>query len=292
MIDAGSGVPPSIKQMQSFWEQMQTITQDWMLEIFGTTTDLKIDCQQVIDGGAARDFMELHLSFFFASKISPGLGAISIENHGAIQIAASRMQQDPDSMADASQLFLKLLCEDPAVSLWQRMAAWLEGHRPETGQPAQCELSSAAGGFGPDSRYLKFALSFEMDGKSSRIWLIFHFDYLQQIASDFRAHAIAGTGSKSTSRRNALRDTIRTSTLTLDVVLERLSMTIGECSRLETGQVIPLSDIDTGRLSLCARTLNDQIDIGHGEMGVWKQQRALKLHTPVLEEFVREMAAL
>ncbi|MCF6328407.1 MAG: FliM/FliN family flagellar motor C-terminal domain-containing protein [Henriciella sp.] len=271
---------------------MHTTAQDWISQTFGTTTDLNIDAQQVIDGAAARSFMEPHLSFFFDAKISPGLCAIAIDNHGAVQIAAARMQQNPDSMTTASHLFLKLLCEDPAISLWQLLAASPEEYRPEADQSPLCALASVAGGFCPGSRYFKCALNFAMDGKPVRVWLIFQFDYMQQTARESGRQTATGTGSESAHRRKALRDTIRNSALTLDVVLERLSMTIGDCTRLKVGQILPLSDVETDRLSLSADTLNQQIDIGHGEMGVWKQQRALRLHTPVLEEFVREMAAL
>jgi flagellar motor switch protein FliM len=69
-------------------------------------------------------------------------------------------------------------------------------------------------------------------------------------------------------------------------------MTIGQCSRLEVGQVIALPDVDTASVSLRAETVNGAVDIGKCEMGVWKQQRALKLKTPILEPFTRELARL
>ena len=78
----------------------------------------------------------------------------------------------------------------------------------------------------------------------------------------------------------------------LDGVLERLTLSIGECSRFEVGQLIALPDVDTTRVSLQAETVNGSVDIGQCEMGVWKRQRALKLKTPILEPFTRELAKL
>jgi flagellar motor switch protein FliM len=80
--------------------------------------------------------------------------------------------------------------------------------------------------------------------------------------------------------------------ITVDGVLNRLTLTIGQCSRLEVGQLIALPDVDTSRVSLRAETVNGTVDIGLCEMGVWKQQRALKLKTPILEPFTRELANL
>jgi two-component system OmpR family sensor kinase len=56
--------------------------------------------------------------------------------------------------------------------------------------------------------------------------------------------------------------------------------------------VIALPDVDTASVSLRAETVNGAVDIGKCEMGVWKQQRALKLKTPILEPFTRELARL
>jgi flagellar motor switch protein FliM len=78
----------------------------------------------------------------------------------------------------------------------------------------------------------------------------------------------------------------------LEGVLDRLTLSIGECSRFEVGQLIALPDVDTTRVSLQAETVNGSIDIGQCEMGVWKRQRALKLKTPILEPFTRELSKL
>jgi flagellar motor switch protein FliM len=80
--------------------------------------------------------------------------------------------------------------------------------------------------------------------------------------------------------------------ITLNCVLDRLSLTIGDCSRFEVGQVLSLPDVNTARVSLQAETVNGSVEIGHCEMGVWKRQRALKLTTPILEPFTRELAKL
>ncbi len=292
MIDAGSGMPSSILQMQAFWEQLQASTKAWALETFGTETDPQIDTRQIISGETVRNLLDSQFSFMFASDLSPGLCAIAIDSHGGDQIATSRLQQDTGSMTEASPLFLKLLCETPAISLWQHLAGWLIGHQPDPDQTPLSDAGSAPEQLDPDSRYLQADLQFTLEGQKIQIWLIFDLDYVQKHAREYLCYTGDHRGTERSQSRNALRDSIRSSTLTLDVVLERLSLTIGDCSRLEIGQILELPGVNPGHLSLSAETVNDNLDIGHGEMGVWKQQRALKLNTPILEGFAREIAGL
>lgn len=292
MIDASNGMPPSILQMQMLWEQILTNSNTWMQGLLGDRATLCIHSRTVVENETVQNLMQANLSFSFSAEMSPGLYAIAISGETAAHIAAARLQQDHDSMTEASSLFLKLLCEDPVISLWHRIAGCLDEDLPETDQSPIHNFTLETDNFSSPNRYLKIELRGNLGKQSVVIWMMFEIDYMRRYARKYRRDAETRSDPNGLAAREALRRNIKTTTLALDVVLERLSLTIGECSRLEVGQILPLSEADTGRLSLCAETVNDHIDIGHGEMGRWKQQRALKLHTPIFEDFVREMASL
>ena len=91
---------------------------------------------------------------------------------------------------------------------------------------------------------------------------------------------------------NALRNSVRHSAIRLDAVLAKLPLTLGACSRLEVGQVLELPGTESGRLSLYAETMNGNVAISQGELGVWKGHRALKLSEPLLDSFIKEIAGI
>ena len=72
----------------------------------------------------------------------------------------------------------------------------------------------------------------------------------------------------------------------------REPLTLGACSRLEVGQVLELPGTESGQLSLYAETMNGNVAISQGELGVWKGHRALKLSEPLLDSFIKEIAGI
>ena len=184
-------------------------------------------------------------------------------------------------------LFLKLLSEQPTVALWQKLANGLTGHDVLAREDPQSEAAATAGGLAAASRYLEVELALTLDGQASLVKCLFEVDYFQTYArNDVRQTADRKAQACSQSPKS-LSDSVKASAISLDAVLDRMTLTIGECSRLEVGDVLPLANADAGRLSLCAETIHGSVDIGTGELGVWKRQRAVKLHTPVSESFAR-----
>ncbi|MEQ9505275.1 MAG: FliM/FliN family flagellar motor C-terminal domain-containing protein [Hyphomonas sp.] len=290
-IEAGAGIPPSILKFQDFWDSLQTKVSAWLFDTFEVETRAVPSDRRAVPGNLAASQLDGLLSFVFKEKISPGLCAVAIDEPGATMNAGLRLQQDSASMEGVSELFRKLLLETPAAQLWRSVASGMEGHMAAGLQAPCSDYTVAAGGFDPAQRYLMVGFKFTRNEQPAQVWLVFHFDYVQRHALEFQAKAAsrpAGTGQGSVS----LRASVKSSTITLNGVLDRLSLTIGECSRLEVGQVLSLPDVNTARVSLQAETVNGTIDIGHCEMGVWKRQRALKLTTPILEPFTRELAKL
>jgi Type III flagellar switch regulator (C-ring) FliN C-term len=286
-IDSGAGVPPSILQMQEFWAQLLSRTDDWAMDTFDLESKPILSSRRVVSGRAAAEMAGNPFTLFFASDLSPGLCAIAFDAACAVRCAANRLRQDPSSLEDASPLFLKLLSEQPTVALWQQLANGLTGHDVLAREDPQSEAAATAGGLAATCRYLQVELTLTLDGQASLVTCLFHVDYLLTYArNDVRLTADRKAKACSQSPKS-LSDSVKASAISLDAVLDRMTLTIGECSRLEIGDVLPLAGADAGRLSLCAETIHGSVDIGTGELGVWKRKRAVKLHTPVSESFAR-----
>ncbi len=289
-IEARSGVPPNILQMKVFWDMLQANTKTWILETFGVEASTSVDARQVLSGKTARAVLDSQFSFAFASEYSSGLCAIAIDNHTAIQNAAARLDQNADDFKYASPLFMRLLCEQPAISLWRNITKGLVGGADELTQTPLSEISSAVGGFDQTSRYLQVGLRFMLEEQAAQVLMLFDFDFVQCYVRDHMHGSDDGPAEACSASQKSLRESVRASKISLNAVLERLTLSIGECSRLSAGQILPLRGVDLGHLSLSAETVNGKVDIGHGEMGVWKQQRALKLSTEISQAFAQDLA--
>ena len=290
-IEAGAGVPPSILQLQQFWLQLRARTREWAKDTYGGEVDAILGACRVVNGKVAQQLLDGETAFYFADTASPGLSAVAIDNAGAIRHAAVRMHQDADSITDASPLFLKLLAEQAALSLW-RMIAGDVLHTSVDGLSPLVDPGSADGPFDPADRFLLVECRLQFGEDLSKVWYAFPFEFMLQYARDCARRAADQKAQARHHSQKALSDSVLASTLPLDAVLERLTLTIGECSRLEVGSILPLADADAAKLSLSADTINGRVDIGSGELGVWKRQRAVRLNTPISDSFAQEMADL
>jgi Type III flagellar switch regulator (C-ring) FliN C-term len=291
-IEAGAGISPTILQCSEFWDALQIKVGSWAFETFATEFRAIPDARRVVAGNVATGQLDGLLSFVFNAKFSPGICAIAIDEMGAGLNAALRLQQPADDLDGISPLFRKLLFETQAIALWRSLATGLSDHLVVGSQAPFSEYPQAAGGFDPAERYLMVGYTCAIKEQRTRFWIVYHLDHVQRRAAEFERMAAQSRGASAGKGRDALRASVKSSTIMIDGVLDEISMTIGQCSRLEVGQVITLADVDTANVSLRAETVNGTVDIGKCEMGVWKQQRALKLKTPILEPFTRELARL
>ena len=290
-IEAGAGVPPSILQLQAFWQQLQTGVRDWTRTTYGAETDPVLLARRVVGGPEALAALDGKICFFFYEDGSPGISAIATDPAGAIRNAAERLDQDPAGLADASPLFLKLLFEQAVTDFGNQLAS---GVLKSAGSflSVASEPSGSAGRFEATSRYLLTEFRVPLEEQESRVWIIFPFEFIQNFSrSCLRDMSDQKVQARHHSQKT-LSDSVRASTIVLDVVLDRISLTIGECSQLDVGSVLPLTNADGNKLCLRADTINGSVDIGTGELGVWKHQRALKVSAPISESFAQELADL
>ncbi len=291
-IEAGAGIPPTILQFHEFWEPLQAMVNAWLFDTYGPDAKAVCDVRRVVPGNIALSQLDAHLAFYFGARLSPGLCAVAVDEAAACANAALRLQQSTDDLSGVSPLFQKLLFETSAVALWKLAAAGLNEHSVSGAQPPLCDSSQSAGGFDAVQRYLMAGFSCTLGNQRARVWIVFLLEYVQRQSVEAQQSVSRQPRTGSDKARDTLRESVKSTMITLEGVLDRVPMTIGQCSRLEIGQLIALPDVDTARVSLQAETVNGRVDIGQCEMGVWKRQRALKLKTPILEPFTRELAKL
>ncbi len=291
-IEAGAGIPPTILQFHEFWEPLLAVVNAWAFNTFGPDAKAVCDIRRVVPGNIASSQLEAELAFFFSARTSPGLCAVAVDEIAACTNAAVRLQQSTSDLAGVSPLFQKLLFETSAIELWRLAAGELSGHSVFGSQSPLCDCSQSAGGFDPAERYLMAGFTCVLNDQRARVWVVFLLDYVQRQSVEAQQSPSQQPKTGSEKARDTLRESVKSTMISIEGVLDRIPMTIGQCSRLEIGQLIALPDVDTTRVSLQAETVNGHVDIGECEMGVWKSQRALKLKTPILEPFTRELAKL
>ncbi len=288
-IEAATGIPPSILRAQAFWDGLVSGVRTWAGASLGAEAEVRVGARRIMPGPDIPIMFEGGFSHIFAADVAPGICAVSFDDAIVRLNASQRLQQDVETLADTSVLFLRLLSEQPAVDLWSRLGGPLPGHAPSAGIAALADWKGAKGGFADGTRYLLAELMLDLSGQTATVTLVLDLDYVQRVSRETGRRG-EDRGQASATARETLKDRVRATAVTIDAVIDRLALTLGECADLKVGQVLPLAEADPSRLSLMAETIDGSVEIGTGELGVLKQQRALKLTTSVSASFARDIS--
>ena len=299
-ISAAGGLPQKLMQCDPLWAALMAADQNWSKQVYKSDLAGRMTNSRIIGGATAQ--RELGHRFAFMPQIMSGgpLLAVAIDRAGAARYAATRLRQPTENLLQAADLFLKLMCEQPANELWQQVESALQ---PDAfpGMPTEVtDASAVPDGIDSDVRVAQITIAMAPEGGEDgwlleggedppEIDLFFDLSKLEAVAAEFRERSrpkSLGGGHD----REMLRSRMRSSSVRLDVVLGSIVLSVGECSRLKVGDVLDLPDVENGKLTLCAETMTGQGAIATGEMGNWKGHRALKLDGPVVESFLRELA--
>lgn len=291
-ILCATGVPQSVLRMQAFWEQLRTAFGAWSLEAFGVEMRPVFETRRVISGKAALELLSDTVSFKFPSDGGSGLAAIMLDTSCVNQYASKRLNEPAESIGSSSKLLLKLVCEELAVALRKGVSASFEKLYESTVPGPTESILTVAGQFGSTTRYLLITARIQLQPEPISVSLVFLLDHLQQYAREMDTAAADRAARAQRQTPDALRLSVRKSSVSIDAVLDRLPMSIGECSRLSVGQILPLPGAALDRLSISAETVSGDMNIGRGEMGVLKHNRAVKLESAILPGFVRNIAEL
>lgn len=285
MIEAGSGVPPSIMEAAPFWDSLQEVTKAWFVKIFGSDVNLVLDRRKGVSGAEIQEGLEEQIVFNFGTDISPGLRAVYVDSNCAIEIAAARMGESADALEESSNVLMRLLLEDPIASLWGNLSQSMTPNFIDKVDAPFADVSLPATG-----HFLEARLTCELNGKPSNITFVFAFDFVRARANELTRSGAGPTVSSQLPE--TLRKSVRSSSIRLNAVLDHLELTIAECSRLEPGDLLELPAADTQKLVVSAETIDGNVDIGEGSLGTWRDYRAVKLQVPVSKTFLQEIADL
>ena len=273
----------------------------WAQEVYGLTIVPTISSRKVLTGNEPAGGFEDSYAFVSVSESEGPVVAVAINTPGARKYAATRLRQDASSLKNAPDLFLRLMSEHAARALWLRVGASATKLAPATSLRL-ADFSASGDTFGQDTTYLCLLYTLGGDGgedswliegdeDTPEIQLVLKMEDVKKIVRTLQESTEA-PASQDLSGRDVLRKRVRSTTVVLDAVLDSMSMTIGECSRLEVGQVIALPGAKMDKLVLSADTVSGSLPISQGELGAWKGFRALKLRLPVAENVIREIAEI
>lgn len=302
-IKSAGGIPQTLLQCSAFWNGLQTAAETWAKKSFAHELSASFIQKSVIGGRDATAQLDERFGYICLPHSTTGLRAISIDRHAAGRYASARLGQSPETLATAPPLFLRLMADHPARALWSAVAAAAPIGPALPEDFAVADPASVPDSLGPDERFLQIGISLSGSGAEDgwllegeedppEIQLYFEYDSVRKFTAELQRKKTERVAVAEGPGRERLRKSMRSSTIGLNAVLEKMPMTIAECSRLEVGQVVQLPGVEPGVLSLCAETMHGPVAISQGELGAWKGKRALKLKAPLLESFVQEIAEI
>lgn len=280
-IEAASGMPPSLLKNKTFWSKPIDVVSAWIIEMLDEAAHPRLNGRRVISGKLIGDIDPEGLLFNFQADQHTGISAI-ILGHQFVSFFTARRLECPVEEADSvSELFKRLALEDAALHLYQGLQMSLEISDEMVDPRAalgNVELSSR-------KRYLTVTLTFTLGNEPYDLHLVLNYE---AIRAGLKNGGLGGGKGGYKNSHKVLQDTIQATELTVTAVIDDLHMNVGECSRLEIGSVLALEGAELSRLRLIANTMSGKSEIATGELGVWKTNRALKLHTAVAEDFARD----
>jgi len=286
-LESSGGLPPSVLQNQAFWMSLEGVIANWLDEILGGENQLRLQSREVCRGKALNEDLFGAYLYGFDNPANNFIVAVSIDNLIAARVAAGKLEQSPDSLAEAPQLFLQLLLETPASDLANRVSSvfGMTAEGEEGPESVSFETMDVEG-----SCLLIYYLC-DIEGQAIRIGVALKLDKVIAYATTSGDGVASADGAADLNAAGLSEPRVQNSSVRLDVVIDRVPMSIAECARLEPGSVISLPGTDRAKLIISAKTVDGPVDIAMGELGVWKHQRAVRLKTDIEPTFLQEVAA-
>ncbi|MEL6728474.1 MAG: FliM/FliN family flagellar motor C-terminal domain-containing protein [Pseudomonadota bacterium] len=286
-LESSGGLPPSVLQNQVFWVSLETVLANWMNKTLGGENELRLQSREVCRGTALSEDLFGAYLYGFQSDVPDFILGVSIDNLIAARIAGEKLQQSPDSLMEAPQLFLQLLIEPHAGEIAQDVATTFEALNAEGEGPETVPFDSME----VEGSCLLVYYICDIEGQAVRLGVALKLDRVIAFAAANKDGLASADGSNDSSTATIQTPRVQNSKLKLNVIIDRVPMSIADCARLEPGTVISLPGTDRAKLTISARTVDGPVDIATGELGVWKHQRAVRLKTEIEPSFLQEVTA-
>lgn len=286
LIAASNGIPPSIVDWDELWAALTHEIELWVKDVFADGDAATLKDRWVLSGEMALDQLTNHM--VSVSSATSGLCVIAMSDQCARAYAANRLGDDPNAMKSVSSLLLRLVSEEPLSRLRADISSSLNSMQAHTCEALGSNLSLAPGGFAQTASYLIVAYDLSIQGVRTTLKLVFGLDALRsfsQVAQAKPAH------DADTSAQGKLRKTVLATNVDVLGVIGRREISLGECIRMEPGDVIELPDISGSDLALAVETFEGCHDLAGAELGAWKTSRALKLKRAIDPSFLTGLVA-
>lgn len=266
---------------------LETIIANWLNDTLGGENQLRLQSREVCRGTALNEDLFGAYLFGFASETPDFIVATSIDNLIAARVAAGKLEQDAESLAEAPQLFLQLLLEKPATDLANAVAAAFgaiaeDGDGLDTVAFESLEIEGSC---------LLIYYLCDIEGQAIRIGVALKLDRVIAYAASVGDGVASGEAASGPNAASLSESRVQNSSVQLNVIIDRVPMSVAECVRLEPGSVITLPGTDRSKLTIAAKTVDGPVDIAIGELGVWKHQRAVRLKTEIEPTFLHEVSS-
>ena len=285
-LESSGGLPPSVLQNQSFWMSLESVVANWLNTTVGGENELRLQSREVCRGTALTDDLFGAYLYGFQSESNDFILGVSIDNLIAARVAAGKMEQSVDALAEAPQLFLQLLLEAPASALATDIVTTFgqldsDGAGPETVPLESLDVEGSC---------LLIYYLCDIEGQAIRIGVALKLDRVIAYASTAEDGVASADGASEITADSINGARVQNSSVQLDVIIDRIPMSVADCARLEPGSVISLPGTDRSKLTISAQTVDGPVDIAMGELGVWKHQRAVRLKTEIEPSFLQEVS--
>lgn len=285
-LESSGGLPPSVLQNQSFWMSLESVVANWLNTTVGGENELRLQSREVCRGTALTDDLFGAYLYGFQSESNDFILGVSIDNLIAARVAAGKMEQSVDALAEAPQLFLQLLLEAPASELATDIVTTFgqldsDGAGPETVPLESLDVEGSC---------LLIYYLCDIEGQAIRIGVALKLDRVIAYASTAEDGVASADGASEITADSINGARVQNSSVQLDVIIDRIPMSVADCARLQPGSVISLPGTDRSKLTISAQTVDGPVDIAMGELGVWKHQRAVRLKTEIEPSFLQEVS--
>ncbi len=118
------------------------------------------------------------------------------------------------------------------------------------------------------------------------ITLYFPISFIEQIGLAHQQTAPKAIVNQNTPWSDKFRQHVLNSELPLTAVLDYISTTVGELSRLQVGQIIDLHPNALRSLEVTVMTDTGPTNLAHGRLGSYQNNKAIKLTTRIDQDFI------
>lgn len=296
MMRSAGGISPSLLGCDAIWTPLATACARWASASLGLQLVGEVAGKTPLANTETEEQIREQFGYICLPCEAGGLRAISISRPLAQQYVAKRLKEPVEAIETSPPLFLRLMCDKPARALWSDIREALPIGPVLPKDFTVVDPAGMPGALDDAGRMLRIHVALrdkaDSEGLSDPFWLSIYFelDALEAYAAEAEAQLASARSVRPAINRDGLRKSIRASSIGLEAVLTHVPLTVAACSRLKVGQVVELPDAEAGKLALHARTMTGSVEISQAELGNWKGQRAIKLTTPILENFIEEIS--